>query len=529
MFVGYNLISFINQGSDADIVSLVEDSLIKALDKTKLVQRDVQYRGKNGQIYTRKQWVNPKDDPSTTHRVANQDTTGHHFQSAAHIEPKSLMSQILKSKGRHAVLDFAKKNGVQWKENDNEGINWMRCSIASQKHMNANPQLWVDFSKVQNTPQDQQSKGQQDSKPQNNPNQKTTLQSNKDNSKSKVQELSSVLGRDEMMKRLKSLGISWSEHPHPGVNWMRASMSASKAIKEDTSIYDKLKQNSQNSNKLDDLVSTVPLAKKGDVKKDVDTIPDVLKGISTDTLSQYEDSHFGNIIKTAAPKSLRNYRTLGMCAADAESEAYLDRLYKDYSETLQSMSGAVLKRDPNIDSDTLRNQLQGVVNKMVVGVVKSTMSNVRKRIHQFTIQQKLLEPWTNPNISLSKEDLDELKKEKSGTKRSVIKCSMVTETDGNHTMMKRVLDKLTNNPEYSLLAKEYKEILDEYDKLTEGNILIQTYTNRPTNESLILSSLTHSKIQEEGRVLSLKREIEKYTNAGEPAPDIYIRKAMTVV
>ena len=68
--------SFINTGADeallkslyGDSVHVDQDELCKAMNKAGLVQKDVQVRGKNGQTFTRKQWVRASD--------AGKDNTG---------------------------------------------------------------------------------------------------------------------------------------------------------------------------------------------------------------------------------------------------------------------------------------------------------------------------------------------------------------------------------------------------------------------------------------------------------------------
>lgn len=56
------MINFVNHGTDEAILKSLpidgaSDDLIKAMGKQGLVQKEVQVRGKNGKIFTRKQWV----------------------------------------------------------------------------------------------------------------------------------------------------------------------------------------------------------------------------------------------------------------------------------------------------------------------------------------------------------------------------------------------------------------------------------------------------------------------------------------
>jgi len=60
---------------------------------------------------------------------------------------------------------------------------------------------------------------------------KTTIQNSED-IKKKINELRDTLGKDKVIELAKKQGISWKEDKHPGINWMRASMSIQKHLKE---------------------------------------------------------------------------------------------------------------------------------------------------------------------------------------------------------------------------------------------------------------------------------------------------------
>lgn len=72
--------------------------------------------------------------------------------------PKAGIVSVLSSGvSRKDLMSAAKEAGVTWKENDNEGINWMRASMAIQKHLSgstsapAKTDSQVDSSKGSNT------------------------------------------------------------------------------------------------------------------------------------------------------------------------------------------------------------------------------------------------------------------------------------------------------------------------------------------------------------------------------------------
>ena len=63
------------------------------------------------------------------------------FDLPAHGDSKKAMTELLASgKSREAIMDAAKSAGITWTHNDHAGINWMRASMAIQKHMKAQSQ-----------------------------------------------------------------------------------------------------------------------------------------------------------------------------------------------------------------------------------------------------------------------------------------------------------------------------------------------------------------------------------------------------
>lgn len=74
-----SLNQFINTGADDATVNDMkksiarEDDLQKAMNRAGLVQKEVQVKGKNGQIFTRKQWVKASDDQNAG--ISNKNAT----------------------------------------------------------------------------------------------------------------------------------------------------------------------------------------------------------------------------------------------------------------------------------------------------------------------------------------------------------------------------------------------------------------------------------------------------------------------
>lgn len=124
------------------------DELSKALKKEGLVQKDVTVQGKNG-TYTRKQWVRASEATSGDQKSAKQQeepkdgkTATDNKKPAISFEKQegktgkqSLAEMLSSGTSRVDIMTAAKEQGISWKENDHEGINWMRASMAIQKHM----------------------------------------------------------------------------------------------------------------------------------------------------------------------------------------------------------------------------------------------------------------------------------------------------------------------------------------------------------------------------------------------------------
>ena len=489
------------------------ENLVKGIDKSKMVQVQVTVKGKNG-TFTRKQWKRASDVSSSDTVISKPDdpsTKTPKKQDTPAGNSKQRLAQMLGSHSRDEVMDFAKKNGVQWAEHSHVGINWMRASIAIQKHIDSNGDTWKSFEDgsqpQQSDPQKDGNPAQPDAKtdkadktsdtdkkPQKTAKKQTKPDKpkvDKDGSKKLVEKL----GKDETLEVMKAKGITWKESDHKGINWMRAMQALGKHLNDNPNGFDELvaaadnlrtKKDLQDTQKqvqnLQDLVSQLqnPTAQQ---MTQTAAKADILKGITTDTMSQYEKSHFGDSISGASPESLRNYRTLGMCAGDKESEEYLADLYTKYRDAVTGNSAATNSAATNsdIDADPLRNKLQGVVNKMVVGVVKSSLKNARKRSGEFTMQQKLMEPWIDPNTQLSNEQIDCIKNPKKHGQTGSLRQDACREKDGSHKLMHSVLDKFKLSKEYGTLAIEYDQILTELDGLLQHSPELQNCINGAGN------------------------------------------------
>jgi hypothetical protein len=107
------------------------------INTAKLVKRPVQVRGKNGKVYTRMQWVDPKTGmPVSKESHADvQDNTPHHRTQKEHIDAH--MKKMSKEEKYHHI----QKHGITWKRNDHEAIDHKNAMMALKDHFYKNPHL----------------------------------------------------------------------------------------------------------------------------------------------------------------------------------------------------------------------------------------------------------------------------------------------------------------------------------------------------------------------------------------------------
>ena len=155
-------INWVDTGTDAEIVKSIQsqepgDELSKAINKDKLVQKEVVVQGKNGP-YKRMQWVRVKDDsdgskttkkdePKDDKPAKDDEPSDDNGGNAALIQTigayisggKGATTQARKAglanilgdgNSRADIMAAAEANGVTWRKSDHPGINWMRAAMA---------------------------------------------------------------------------------------------------------------------------------------------------------------------------------------------------------------------------------------------------------------------------------------------------------------------------------------------------------------------------------------------------------------
>ncbi|AYP68573.1 hypothetical protein EalM132_00061 [Exiguobacterium phage vB_EalM-132] len=117
------------------------------VDKSKLVRRPVQVRGKNGKVFTRMQWVDPatgkppeehsskQEEPKKEHKPHTIEEHNPHMSKKEHIDAH------VKKMSREDKYAHLAKHEVEWKRNDHPAIDHKNAVEALKRHMYDNPHL----------------------------------------------------------------------------------------------------------------------------------------------------------------------------------------------------------------------------------------------------------------------------------------------------------------------------------------------------------------------------------------------------
>ena len=153
-----------------DLISHLPEDLIKSTTGKKGGKKPTGDR-KTGKVYVKRTitrmgktftqgfWVSPENvqkgdvvvkgqnvldeyNQKKANRENNLDTPDFSFTpSGGNIddETKARVAELLEDFTKERLMSHAKSMKITWTENDDDGINWMRCSMAIQKHMRLNP------------------------------------------------------------------------------------------------------------------------------------------------------------------------------------------------------------------------------------------------------------------------------------------------------------------------------------------------------------------------------------------------------
>lgn len=202
------------------------EELSKAMNRSGLVQKEVQVQGKNGQTFTRKQWVRASEAQSSSKQPkAQEDTKDKQVSSVSQkgyrvsINNGDVMINTMTKPisehtvGDHLVSQFKGTDGKVYEVTREKSNGTTAPKVKSVK-----PVI----------------KEQLEETPQSNP--KTTKQhwtkvGTSQEAKSQIaQMLASGKSREDCIAEFKSQGVTWKESDNAGINWMRAAMAMNKHL-----------------------------------------------------------------------------------------------------------------------------------------------------------------------------------------------------------------------------------------------------------------------------------------------------------
>jgi hypothetical protein len=133
----------------------IEKAGMRQLHKEKLIRRPVQVRGKNGRVFTRMQWVDPKTGMPVGEKPHKQEEwkpQSHPLymestKPTSDKDPKDMNREeyidhhVRKVLSREQQYDMINKHGIQWKRNEHPAIDHKNAVMALKDHLNKNPHL----------------------------------------------------------------------------------------------------------------------------------------------------------------------------------------------------------------------------------------------------------------------------------------------------------------------------------------------------------------------------------------------------
>lgn len=226
---------FVNNNSD--------DALCKALDKAKLVQKEVQVQTKNGMV-TRKQWVKAGEEPKTdkpakkAEEVKEEKTKSD--EKADKVEKFILdmakdADKMSRGDLQASVEAFAMTNGLD----DNELLDKIDKQATYDKNLMANADK---YDKIDTNDKDRMSKMSNPASVNKAKNRLAELRDNEQSSAkdqksddsvnwtkptdkaSLIRLLQSGMSKEDIMSSAKADGVVWKHSDNTGINWMRCSM-----------------------------------------------------------------------------------------------------------------------------------------------------------------------------------------------------------------------------------------------------------------------------------------------------------------
>lgn len=113
---------------------LVIDLSKATLNTAKLVRRPVQVKGKNGKVFTRMQWVDPRTGEPVSH-------SGHHVDAEEPMTKKKFIDEKIKNMSTEEKYSLMDKHNIKHDHNPHPSIDHKNKVVALKNHMYKNPHL----------------------------------------------------------------------------------------------------------------------------------------------------------------------------------------------------------------------------------------------------------------------------------------------------------------------------------------------------------------------------------------------------
>lgn len=145
MYVSSTKLNSVTQGDFNKLNSLIHEFVKKEFGKDVIVGHSGDE--KNGYRFTLEVSSHSNSDSKSSQSPAkgsqnsksqqNNSSDSSMFSLPTGKTPKQAVTELLGSHSRDDIMAAAKSAGITWKENDHDGINWMRASMAIQKYMSS--------------------------------------------------------------------------------------------------------------------------------------------------------------------------------------------------------------------------------------------------------------------------------------------------------------------------------------------------------------------------------------------------------
>ena len=306
---------------------------------------------KGGKTHMQHFWVRPSQVTKNDQVVGNKGVYDAYITSQKAIQnsQQKAKSKIdfakfnayKDAKDRDSAIQYAKSCGVSWDEHANSAINWMRLCMAVSKLSDTTVMVNKKAPKSSVTDLSGLDKAAFDAA----------------DSKIKVKQMVTTFGRDKTMSIAKQLGVSWTDSPNEGINWMRASIAIQKYVENKT--LDQLSGGNSPA-------TTVANNPKPDTKplNEIEILP---------SHSDRDKAIISLINKITDKDDIELYTKSGMIAEDDEAKEYLkNTLMKKYKNSSSNNSSRCY-------SSVTREEVMTLLSKPFKGVPKKNIKQALRR------------------------------------------------------------------------------------------------------------------------------------------------------